>query len=145
MARANGKDPLDNDDGHKLKGLVLAGVMGRGSIMSLDYNGNEGMREALLAVLDEMEGPPTTVRRSGRPRKAVDWALGTPPSLCTTTGFKVAVLPSPGGAASLKAQLRILQPPQQLPSGPPPAPGAASPAPPGTPAASEASFSPQSC
>ena len=76
MARANGKDPLDSDDGGKLKGLVLAGVMGRGSIMSLDYNGNEGMREALLAVLDAMEGPPTTARRGpGRPRKGVDWAV----------------------------------------------------------------------
>ena len=69
-------DPLDSDDGGKLKGLVLAGVMGRGSIMSLDYNGNEGMREALLAVLDAMEGPPTTARRGpGRPRKGVDWAV----------------------------------------------------------------------
>ena len=76
MARANGKDPLDSDDGGKLKGLVLAGVMGRGSIMSLDYNGNEGMREALLAVLDEMEAPPTTAKRGpGRPRKGVDWAV----------------------------------------------------------------------
>ena len=76
MARANGKDPLDNDDGHKLKDLVLAGVMSRGSIMSLDYNGNEGMREALLAVLDEMEAPPTTAKRGpGRPRKGVDWAV----------------------------------------------------------------------
>ena len=93
MARANGKDPLDNDDGHKLKGLVLAGVMGRGSIMSLDYNGNEGMREALLAVLDEMEGPPTTVRRSARrPRKAVDWAVERHRlSSTTTTG---SILPS---------------------------------------------------
>ena len=76
MARASGTNPLDNEDGRKLKGLVLAGVMSRGSIMSLDYNGNEGMREALIEVLDEKEGPPVTARRRpGRPRKGVDWAV----------------------------------------------------------------------